>query len=115
MDLFNTLEKKIRQLRGDEGGSVLLLSGMMSFLIAIMALYAVDTSQAVYNRITSQNAADSAAETAALWQARGLNVEQQLNDFHYIFNETLFGVEFGELATCLAADAAVAKYASDVV
>jgi hypothetical protein len=113
MDLFH-LEKKLRQLRGDESGSVLLLSGMMSFLIAIMAMYAVDTSQAVYNRITSQNAADSAAETAALWQARGLNVEQQLNDFHYIFNETLFGVEWGLLASCVGADAAVANYVSAV-
>jgi hypothetical protein len=113
MGLFY-LEKKVRQLRGDESGSVLLLSGMMAFVMAIMVLYSMDTSQVIYNRITAQNAADSAAETASLWQARGLNVIQQLNDFHYLFNETLFGVEMGELATCVAADAAVIKWGADV-
>ncbi|HTB84892.1 MAG TPA: hypothetical protein VK742_14645 [Candidatus Sulfotelmatobacter sp.] len=113
MDLFS-LEKKIRQLRGDDSGSVLLLSGMMAFVMAIMVLYSLDTSQVIYNRITSQNAADSAAETAALWQARGLNVIQQLNDFHYVFNETLFGVEFGELTACVGADTAVIKWGNDV-
>jgi hypothetical protein len=113
MDFF-AIEKKVRQLRGDETGSVLFLSGMMAFLMAIMVLYTLDTSQVIYNRITAQNAADSAAETAALWQARGLNVEQQLNDFHYVFDETCFVVEFGYLAACVAADGAVATYVADV-
>ena len=47
------------------------------------ALFAADTSQAVYNRITAQNAADAAAATASLWQARGLNQIQILNNFHF--------------------------------
>lgn len=85
---------------GDESGSVLLLSGMMSFLVAFMALYAVDTSQVIYNRITAQNAADAAAETAALWQARGLNLVQELNDFHYFFNESIFVAEAENIAQC---------------
>lgn len=100
MNLFHSLGKKIRQVPRDEGGSVLLLSGMMSFLIAIMALYALDTSQVIYNRITSQNAADAAAETAALWQARGLNMEQEINFFHYFFNQSVFVAEWSHLVAC---------------
>jgi hypothetical protein len=107
MDPFHSLGKKIRQLPCDDGGSVLLLSGMMAFLIAIMALYAVDTSQVIYNRITAQNAADAAAEAAALEQARGLNLIQELNNDHYLFNMTLFGIEMVHLAACVAAPGAV--------
>jgi hypothetical protein len=108
MDALQSLENKVRQLPRDEGGSVLLLSGIMAFLIAIMALFALDTSQAVYNRITAQNAADAAAETAALWQARGLNLIQILNNFHYNFNVALFTTETSQLTACAAAPAAVA-------
>ena len=115
MDALQSFENKVRQLPLDEGGSVLLLSGMMAFLVAIMALFALDTSQAVYNRITAQNAADSAAATAALWQARGLNQIQVLNNFHFNINVLIFTVEQGELVTCLGADAAVAKYGADVL
>jgi hypothetical protein len=100
MDLFHSLGNKIRQVPHDESGSVLLLSGMMTFLIAIMAIYAVDTSQVIYNRITSQNAADAASETAALWQARGLNMEQEINFFHYFFNQSVFVAEWSHLVAC---------------
>ncbi|MDR3457096.1 MAG: pilus assembly protein TadG-related protein [Verrucomicrobiae bacterium] len=102
MKLFAILESRIRRLRDDQNGSVLLLSGIMAFMVAILGVFAVDTGQAIYNRIVAQNAADAAAETAALWQARGLNLVQQLNNFHYVFNVTLFGVEAGQLATCLS-------------
>jgi hypothetical protein len=100
MELFQSLERKVRRLPDDDGGSVLLLSGMMAFVMAIMTLYIMDTSQVVYNRITSQNAADAAAETAALWQARGLNLEQEINDIHYAFNEAIFAAEAVNLAMC---------------
>ena len=114
MDALQSLESKVRRLPRDEGGSVLLLSGMMAFLIAIMALFAMDTSQAVYNRITSQNAADAAAATAALWQARGLNQIQILNNFHYNINVAIFTAEQAELLACIAADGAVADFWADV-
>jgi hypothetical protein len=61
----------------------MLLSGMMVFLGTIFAIIAFDTNMAVYNRITAQNAVDSAADAAALWQARGCNLLQQLNNLHY--------------------------------
>lgn len=101
------LGKCVRRLRRDEGGSVLLLSGMMAFLIAIMSLYSMDTSQAVYNRIVAQNASDGAAETAALWQARGLNLLQILNNFHYQCNATIFALESAALVTCTTIPEAV--------
>ena len=94
------LEERVRRLRRDEGASVMLLSGMMAFLLAIMAVYSIYTSKAVYNRIAAQNAADGAADAAALWQARGLNLLQELNNFHYQFNASIFALETGALVVC---------------
>jgi hypothetical protein len=75
--------QRARTLRLNEDGSVMLAAGMMVFLGTIFSLIAFDTNMAVYNRITAQNAVDSAADAAALWQARGCNLEQQLNNLHY--------------------------------
>lgn len=94
------LEDRLRQLPKDEGGSVLLLTGMMAFMACIMSLFAMDTSQAIYKRIVAQNAADGAAETGALWQARGLNMLQSLNNAHYIFNAAIYVAEWNALAAC---------------
>jgi hypothetical protein len=99
-DTLFVFEDRLRRLPDDEGGSVLLLTGLMSFVVAIMALMSLDTSQAIYNRIISQNAADAAAETGALWQARGLNMMQSLNNDHYIFNCLIFGYEWERLGQC---------------
>jgi hypothetical protein len=61
----------------------MLLAAMMVFLGTIFSILAFDTNMAIYNRVTAQNAVDSAADSAALWQARGCNLEQQLNNLHY--------------------------------
>ena len=88
----------------------MLLTGMMAFLATILSLIALDTSQAVYNRIIAQNAVDGAAETGALWQARGLNMLQTLNNAHYIFNAGIYAAEWAALAAC---DASVPSVAAD--
>jgi hypothetical protein len=101
MNFDQAIFRRVRQLPGDERGNVLLLSGMMAFAVSVMALFVLDTNKAVQNRMVSQNAVDGAAEEAALTQARGLNLLQHLNNFHYAANWTIFGVEEGMLAACL--------------
>ena len=90
----------MRKLPTDQGGSVLLLTGIMAFVVAIMTLFALDTSEAVYNRVVAQNSVDAAAETGALWQARGLNSLQSLNNAHYSFNVGIYIAEWDALGMC---------------
>ena len=104
-----TLAARVRRLPADEGGNVLLLSSMMALLLTLFSALAVDSSQAVNHRVIAQNAADAAAETAALWQARALNVLQLLNNLHYQANAIIFAVEAGELATCAATPGTAAE------
>ena len=99
-DTIFPFEGRMKGLPQDQGGSVLLLTGMMSFLAAILALMALDTSQAIYNRIIAQNAVDGAAKTGALWQARGLNMLQTLNNAHYVFNAGIYVAEQAALFAC---------------
>jgi len=98
--------RRARALRDDERGNVLVLSGMMAMLAAFFAIISVDTSEAIYNRIISQNAVDSAADAAALWQARGCNLLQQLNNIHYAGNEFFAAAEDMALSACVLAGVA---------
>jgi len=101
-------EDRLRRLPGDQGGSVLLLTGLMAFVIAIATLIALDTSQAIYSRIIAQNAVDAAAETGALWQARGLNMLQNLNNDHYLFNVGVWDIESAAMGYCTGSIGAIA-------
>jgi hypothetical protein len=83
------LALRMETVRSDERGSLTLLAGMMVFLATIFTIIAFDTNQAIYDRIVAQNAVDSAADSAALWQARFCNIEQQLNNLHYTVDEAL--------------------------
>lgn len=93
------LALKFGKVRSDEQGSLTLLAGMMVFLVTIFAIIAFDTNKAIYDRIVAQNAVDSAADSAALWQARFCNLEQQLNNLHYDVDEALCIAE-GISAVC---------------
>jgi len=103
--LINSPWRRIRQLRGDDSGQVLLLSAVMVFVVAIMGVIAMDSNMAVYNRIVAQNATDAAADAAALWQARGCNLLQHLNNLHY-------GVD---IAACIGESIAAAACAAGAV
>lgn len=84
---------RIKALRRDDSGQVLILSGIMVLMAMIMAITTVNSGYVVYNRVTSQNAVDAAADTYAAYQARGLNFAQHLNDVHYWANMALFAAE----------------------
>jgi hypothetical protein len=94
---------KARNLRSDEGGNVMLLTGMMAFLVTIFAVMAADTSQAIYNRIIAQNSVDAAADAAALWQARGCNMVQNENNWHCEANQFFATTEANALNACALA------------
>ena len=99
---------RILNLRKDTSGSALLLSGTMMFLIVMTVVLNGDTNKAVYDRIVAQNAVDAAAEAAALWEARGCNVLQHLNNVHYEGNKILFVAESAALVGCGASVFAIA-------
>lgn len=82
--------ERARGLRRDDSAQALLLSGFMVFLLVVFMLFAVNTSQSVYRRIRNQNAADAAADAAALWQARGINMLQSLVNQHYMFDAAMY-------------------------
>lgn len=95
------LAVKAENVRSDERGSLTLLAGMMVFLATIFAIIAFDTNRAIYDRIVAQNAVDAAADSAALWQARFCNVEQQLNNLHYTVDTAGCVAEGLESAACI--------------
>jgi len=97
---------RVRNLRSDDRGSVLLLTAMMAFLVTIFAIVSLNTSEAIHRRITAQNAADAAADAAALWQARGCNLLQYLNNLHYAIDSALAFVEMTQYAACIGAGVA---------
>jgi hypothetical protein len=96
------LALKMESVRSDERGSLTLLAGMMVFLVTIFAIIAFDTNKAIYNRIVAQNAVDAAADSAALWQARGCNLEQMLNNLHYDVDIAACAAEGVATAGCVA-------------
>lgn len=74
--------RRILGVRGDETAQVTLLAGIMAFLLTILAISTMDMGNALYRRIVVQNAADAAADASALWQARGINTLQFINNWH---------------------------------
>jgi len=75
--------RRSRALPRDDKAQVLILTGFMTFVAAIMAVATITSGQMIYDRIRAQNAVDAAADTFAAFQARGLNAAQHLNDVHY--------------------------------
>lgn len=88
---------RARSFRRDDSAQVMLISGFMVFLIVVFAVSTLNSSQAVYRRTRLQIAADAAADAAAVWQARGINLIQTLNNLHYYLNASLY---LPEIVTC---------------
>lgn len=91
----------VKRIVTDESGAVLLLTGMMAFFIAVLFLITMDAGLAICRRIQAQNAVDAAADAAALWQARGCNLLQHLNNVHYNANVAFTVAETMALMHCV--------------
>jgi hypothetical protein len=106
---------RVAGLPNDQRGSVTLLAGMMVFMVTIFGIIAFDTNMAIHNRIVAQNAVDSAADAAALWQARSCNILQQLNNLHFDVDEAAAIAEGTAALACVASAALLAaELAADV-
>jgi hypothetical protein len=60
-------------------GQILVFVVLFIPILIVILSFVLATGKMVYYRIKLQNATDAAAYTAALWQARGLNVISDLN------------------------------------
>ncbi|MEI6845975.1 MAG: Tad domain-containing protein, partial [Candidatus Firestonebacteria bacterium] len=65
-------------MKKTKGQTAVLLLIFLPFIFLILA-YTLSNGKLIYRRIKLQNATDGAAYTAALWQARGLNIISDLN------------------------------------
>ena len=75
---------------GDERGSVGVLLAFVIFVVVGMVMMTWNTAQLSKEKMRLQNAADAAALEHAIWQARGLNAVQNLNDEAYFSVQTAF-------------------------
>lgn len=105
--------RRLRQLRRDDSAQMFLLSGIMVFLCAIFLIVTVNTSDTIYRRIQIQNAVDSATDTAVMWQARGLNLMQHLNNIHWLINSVAYPLEI--IACCCCAAESIVYYTGQVL
>ena len=94
---------RLRSFSSDESGQMTLVCALMVFLVVVFTAIGGYTNIAIHRRITVQNAVDSAAEAAALWQARGCNLVQGLNNLHYTVNVVAGIAETAASAACVAA------------
>ena len=83
---------RARALRRDDRAQVMVISAVMVFVATIFTVQMLNTSEMVFNRIRAQNAADAAADAFALWQARGINTMQFMNDIHYDADMVLYWI-----------------------
>lgn len=78
--------EKIARMKDEEGAQALIFTALVIFVLVAFFLVTIDIGQTVYWRIRMQNAVDAAALAAGLWQSRGLNLTQQLNNTHWNVN-----------------------------
>ncbi|NCC60424.1 MAG: hypothetical protein EOM12_05695 [Verrucomicrobiae bacterium] len=75
-----------RSFNTNESGQVLLMVGILSLSLVMIAMTVIPVGQAITRKIQLQNAADAAAMTATTWMARGSNLQQILNGMHFDFD-----------------------------
>jgi len=83
------------EIVNSQQGQVLVFTGLLLLVPVMFFLVTLNVGRMVAIRIKMQNAVDAAAQTAALWQARGLNLEGHLN----MVQESLHYAYLGALAT----------------
>ena len=77
------LIRKMRERLASERGSVGVVMALVIFVVMGMMTMTWNTAQLSKTKMRLQNAADSAALAHAIWQARGMNAVQNINDEMY--------------------------------
>ncbi len=93
------IARRLRGLRDDDRGTMLLLPAVLAFCAMVMVVSYLNVAQATQSKMRLQNAADAAAHASAAWQARGMNLMQHLNNFHYMGNSVF---HLAETIACCA-------------
>lgn len=83
--MFFSIEK-IARMKDEEGAQALVFTALLIFVLVGFFLVTINIGKTVYWRIRMQNAVDASALAAGLWQSRGLNLTQQLNNLHWDVN-----------------------------
>ena len=79
MNISDRAPKRQSSGKFDERGQIFILAIFASLMLIFCFFLIFNTGMFVLEKMKLQNAADSAAQSAALWQARGLNIEGHLN------------------------------------
>lgn len=69
----------LRRFARDEEGQSMVFAALVLFVLACMLILVLNVGRGVHRGILLQNAADGAALTGAVWEARGLNLVAQIN------------------------------------
>jgi len=80
---------RLQGFRRDESGQVLLFTALIVLVLVCLIAAVVNVGIMLSWKIRTQNAVDAAALGAGIWQARGLNIMQSLNQIHYWMNNLL--------------------------
>ncbi len=78
----------LKSMRRKKNGQVMIFTALVVLVLVCFVASVVNVGQMIVQRIKAQNAADAAALTAGVWQARGLNLLQILNGVHWDLNYT---------------------------
>ena len=133
MNLQIDIMRRFKRLETDERGVAFYYTVIIAFFILAVFTMIFDVSKVSEKKMQLQNAADSAALEMAVWQARGLNLVQNLNNEIYDTDNVLailYGIAGGmslvgealvdtvilaEIGEAIeAAAAAIARIASNV-
>ncbi len=98
----------LRKRLGDESGHVGVLMAMALFVVVGMLMMTWNTAQLSKEKMRLQNAADSAALGFCVWQARGMNAVQNVNDEMYValsIADKLLSIAIGFETGALACEA----------
>ncbi len=90
--------RRLAGLPGDERGVVFYYTAIIMFFILTLLTIIYDVSQVSEQKMRAQAAADAAALEMAVWQARGMNMVQNINDEIYdldVVFAALYGVAGG--------------------
>jgi hypothetical protein len=93
-----------RKLHRDQDGQMILLAAVFLFILVMALAVPIRLSVSVRQKIQAQNAVDAAAITGGIWQLRGLNVVQGMNDLMFLMDSlALTGLTAGAiLGPCTA-------------
>ena len=92
MLLWVWIRRRFLHIMRDDRGAIIHYTAIAAFLIMTFFTMSFDLAKISAYKMQMQNAADSAALEMAVWQARGLNAVQHMNDEVYDIDTAVLAV-----------------------